>query len=76
MLKAEGGEIQASMCFFSSFFIHFCNSILPNVSVFLQEEDEEEEEVEQRKEERRIERIEPVGRADSSLERSPVLSIE
>ncbi|MED6286516.1 hypothetical protein CHARACLAT_006859, partial [Characodon lateralis] len=36
----------------------------------------EEEEAEQRKYERRIERIEPVGRADSSLERSPVLSLE
>ncbi|XP_022609742.1 partitioning defective 3 homolog [Seriola dumerili] len=31
---------------------------------------------EQRKRERRIERIEPVGRADSSLEHSPVLSLE
>uniref|UniRef100_A0A3B4TIE6 Par-3 family cell polarity regulator n=1 Tax=Seriola dumerili TaxID=41447 RepID=A0A3B4TIE6_SERDU len=30
----------------------------------------------QRKRERRIERIEPVGRADSSLEHSPVLSLE
>uniref|UniRef100_A0A3B4X165 Par-3 family cell polarity regulator n=1 Tax=Seriola lalandi dorsalis TaxID=1841481 RepID=A0A3B4X165_SERLL len=30
----------------------------------------------QRKQERRIERIEPVGRADSSLEHSPVLSLE
>ncbi|GLD55000.1 partitioning defective 3 homolog, partial [Lates japonicus] len=35
----------------------------------------EEEEEEQRKQERRIERIEPVGRADSSLEHSP-LSLE
>ncbi|XP_017287386.1 partitioning defective 3 homolog isoform X2 [Kryptolebias marmoratus] len=41
-----------------------------------QEEEEEEEEVEQRKVERRIERTEPVGSADSSLERSPVLSLE
>uniref|UniRef100_A0A3B5L8R7 Par-3 family cell polarity regulator n=1 Tax=Xiphophorus couchianus TaxID=32473 RepID=A0A3B5L8R7_9TELE len=30
----------------------------------------------QRKNERRIERIEPVGRADSSLDRSPVLSLD
>ncbi|CAB1439047.1 unnamed protein product, partial [Pleuronectes platessa] len=37
---------------------------------------EEEEEEEQRKQERRIERIEPVGRADSSLERSPGISLE
>ncbi|KAM4718376.1 partitioning defective 3 homolog isoform 2-T2 [Anableps anableps] len=39
-------------------------------------EQQEEEEAEQRKYERRIERIEPVGRADSSLDRSPVLSLE
>ncbi|KAG7216700.1 hypothetical protein INR49_021070, partial [Caranx melampygus] len=36
----------------------------------------EEQEEEQRKHERRIERIEPVGRADSSLEHSPVLSLQ
>ncbi|XP_042366104.1 partitioning defective 3 homolog isoform X3 [Plectropomus leopardus] len=41
-----------------------------------QEQEEEEEEEERRKHERRIERIEPVGRADSSLEYSPVLSLE
>ncbi|XP_053268605.1 partitioning defective 3 homolog isoform X3 [Pleuronectes platessa] len=40
------------------------------------ERKEEEEEEEQRKQERRIERIEPVGRADSSLERSPGISLE
>ncbi|XP_029979327.1 partitioning defective 3 homolog isoform X2 [Sphaeramia orbicularis] len=37
---------------------------------------EKEEEEQQRKQERRIERIEPVGRADSSLEHPPVLSLE
>ncbi|XP_054893280.1 partitioning defective 3 homolog isoform X3 [Poeciliopsis prolifica] len=37
---------------------------------------QEEEEAEQRKYERRIERIGPVGRADSSLDRSPVSSLE
>lgn len=38
---------------------------------------EEEEAAEaQRQQERRFERTEPVGRADSSLERSPVLSLE
>uniref|UniRef100_A0A3Q3EI71 Par-3 family cell polarity regulator n=1 Tax=Labrus bergylta TaxID=56723 RepID=A0A3Q3EI71_9LABR len=36
------------------------------------QEQEEEEEEERRRHERRIERIEPVGRADSSLEHSPV----
>ncbi|XP_042366103.1 partitioning defective 3 homolog isoform X2 [Plectropomus leopardus] len=41
-----------------------------------QEQEEEEEEEERRKHERRIERIEPVGRADSSLEYSPVLSLD
>ncbi|XP_070784577.1 partitioning defective 3 homolog [Enoplosus armatus] len=38
--------------------------------------DRQEQEEERRKQERRIERIEPVGRADSSLEHSPVLSLE
>ncbi|XP_042366105.1 partitioning defective 3 homolog isoform X4 [Plectropomus leopardus] len=42
----------------------------------LERKEEEEEEEERRKHERRIERIEPVGRADSSLEYSPVLSLE
>ncbi|XP_037550356.1 partitioning defective 3 homolog [Nematolebias whitei] len=40
------------------------------------QEQEEEEEIKQIKDEIRIERIEPVGRADSSLERSPVLRLE
>ncbi|XP_060920141.1 partitioning defective 3 homolog isoform X2 [Labrus mixtus] len=40
------------------------------------QEQEEEEEEERRRHERRIERIEPVGRADSSLEHSPVFSLE
>lgn len=50
----------------SSFFSRF----------FLSLQEEEEEEKERRKQERRIERIEPIGRADSSLEHSPVLSLE
>ncbi|XP_034078501.1 partitioning defective 3 homolog isoform X2 [Gymnodraco acuticeps] len=41
-----------------------------------QEEEEAEEEEERRRQERRIERIEPVGRADSSLEHSPGFSLE
>lgn len=40
------------------------------------QEQEEDEEEEQRRHERRIERTEPVGRADSSLEHSPVFHIE
>lgn len=40
------------------------------------EEEEEEEEEEQRRQERRIERIEPIGRADSSLEHAPSLTLE
>ncbi|XP_054478470.1 partitioning defective 3 homolog isoform X2 [Anoplopoma fimbria] len=39
-------------------------------------EEKEEEEEERRRHERRIERIEPIGRADSSLEHSPVFSLE
>eukprot|EP00066_Takifugu_rubripes_P030634 XP_011619900.1 PREDICTED: partitioning defective 3 homolog isoform X3 [Takifugu rubripes] len=39
-------------------------------------ERKEEAEEAQRRNERRIERIEPVGRADSSLEHSPILSLE
>ncbi|XP_030612054.1 partitioning defective 3 homolog isoform X2 [Archocentrus centrarchus] len=41
-----------------------------------QQEQEEEEEKEQTSQERRIERTEPVGRADSSLEHSPVFHLE
>lgn len=37
---------------------------------------QEDEEEERRRHERRIERIEPVGRADSSLEHSPAFSLE
>uniref|UniRef100_A0A096LQD7 Par-3 family cell polarity regulator n=1 Tax=Poecilia formosa TaxID=48698 RepID=A0A096LQD7_POEFO len=48
----------------------------PMVDQWLDQQEQEEEEAEQRKYERRIERIEPVGRADSSLDRSPVLSLE
>ncbi|XP_023182509.1 partitioning defective 3 homolog isoform X2 [Xiphophorus maculatus] len=48
----------------------------PMVDQWLDQQEQEEEEAEQRKNERRIERIEPVGRADSSLDRSPVLSLE
>ncbi|XP_044195701.1 partitioning defective 3 homolog isoform X3 [Thunnus albacares] len=48
----------------------------PMVDRWLDRQEQEEEEEERRKQERRIERIEPVGRADSSLEYSPVLSLE
>ncbi|XP_070842247.1 partitioning defective 3 homolog isoform X2 [Chaetodon trifascialis] len=48
----------------------------PMVDRWLDRQEQEEEEEEQRKQERRIERIEPVGRADSSLEHSPVLSLD
>ncbi|XP_043961441.1 partitioning defective 3 homolog isoform X2 [Gambusia affinis] len=48
----------------------------PMVDQWLDQQEQEEEEAEQRKYERRIERIEPVGSADSSLDRSPVLSLE
>ncbi|XP_039983272.1 partitioning defective 3 homolog isoform X4 [Xiphias gladius] len=48
----------------------------PMVDQWLDRQDQEEEEEEQKKQERRIERTEPVGRADSSLERSPLLSLE
>lgn len=48
----------------------------PMVDRWLDRQEQEEEEEERRKHERRIERIEPVGRADSSLEHSPVLSLE
>ncbi|XP_068160046.1 partitioning defective 3 homolog [Antennarius striatus] len=41
-----------------------------------QEQEEEDEEEKRRKQERRIERIEPVGRADSSLDHSSVSSLE
>ncbi|CAN9506518.1 unnamed protein product [Ophioblennius macclurei] len=47
----------------------------PMVDRWLDRQEQEEEE-ELRKHERRIERIEPVGRADSSLEHSPVLHLE
>ncbi|XP_038147960.1 partitioning defective 3 homolog isoform X2 [Cyprinodon tularosa] len=48
----------------------------PMVDQWLDQQEQEEEEADRRTYERRIERIEPVGRADSSLERSPVLSLE
>ncbi|KAM7390781.1 hypothetical protein PAMA_008799 [Pampus argenteus] len=49
----------------------------PNTSIGTSSlERKEEEEEERRKHERRIERIEPVGRADSSLEHPPTLSLE
>ncbi|XP_027129933.1 partitioning defective 3 homolog isoform X2 [Larimichthys crocea] len=48
----------------------------PMVDRWLDRQEQEEEEEERMKQERRIERIEPVGRADSSLEHSPVLSLE
>ncbi|XP_073344421.1 partitioning defective 3 homolog [Pagrus major] len=48
----------------------------PMVDRWLDRQEQEEEEEERRKQERRIERIEPVGRADSSLEHSPVLNLE
>ncbi|XP_072307285.1 partitioning defective 3 homolog [Eucyclogobius newberryi] len=47
----------------------------PMMERLLFQQDQEEEE-EQRRQERRIERIEPVGRADSSLEYSPALTLE
>ncbi|KAK2858660.1 hypothetical protein Q5P01_003280 [Channa striata] len=47
----------------------------PVVDQWLSRQEQEEEE-ELRKQEKRIERIEPVGRADSSLEYSPVLSLD
>ncbi|XP_062415210.1 partitioning defective 3 homolog isoform X3 [Pungitius pungitius] len=47
----------------------------PNTSTGSLEQKEDEEE-ERRRHERRIERIEPVGRADSSLEHSPGFSLE
>ncbi|XP_058489697.1 partitioning defective 3 homolog isoform X3 [Solea solea] len=47
----------------------------PMVDQWLDRQEQEEEE-EHRNQERRIERIEPVGRADSSLEQSPVFSLE
>ncbi|XP_044032384.1 partitioning defective 3 homolog isoform X5 [Siniperca chuatsi] len=48
----------------------------PMVDQWLDRQEQEQEEEDGRKQERRIERIEPVGRADSSLEHSPVLSLE
>ncbi|XP_030254878.1 partitioning defective 3 homolog [Sparus aurata] len=48
----------------------------PMVDRWLDRQEQEEEEEERRKQERRIERIEPVGRADSSLEHSPVINLE
>ncbi|CAK6952032.1 partitioning defective 3 homolog isoform X2 [Scomber scombrus] len=48
----------------------------PMVDRWLDRQEQEEEEEERRKQERRIERIEPVGRADSSLEHSPFLCLE
>ncbi|XP_061660645.1 partitioning defective 3 homolog isoform X2 [Syngnathoides biaculeatus] len=47
----------------------------PMVDRWLDRQEQEEEEV-RRTHEQRIERIEPVGRADSSLDHSPVLSLE
>ncbi|XP_075968718.1 partitioning defective 3 homolog [Anarhichas minor] len=49
----------------------------PMVDQWLDRQEQvEEEEEERRRQERRIERIEPIGRADSSLERSHVFSLE
>ncbi|KAM7370152.1 hypothetical protein PAMP_011430 [Pampus punctatissimus] len=48
----------------------------PLVDRWLDRQEQDEEEEERRKHERRIERIEPVGRADSSLEHPPTLSLE
>ncbi|KAM3593420.1 uncharacterized protein V6R79_012640 [Siganus canaliculatus] len=48
----------------------------PMVDRWLDRQEQEEEAEERRKQDRRIERIEPVGRADSSLEHSPVLNLE
>ncbi|XP_074477349.1 partitioning defective 3 homolog isoform X2 [Sebastes fasciatus] len=48
----------------------------PMVDRWLDRQEQEEEEEERRRHERRIERIEPVGRADSSLEHSPMFSLE
>ncbi|XP_056868673.1 partitioning defective 3 homolog isoform X5 [Takifugu flavidus] len=48
----------------------------PMVDRWLDRQEQEEAEEAQRRNERRIERIEPVGRADSSLEHSPILSLE
>ncbi|XP_053714846.1 partitioning defective 3 homolog isoform X3 [Synchiropus splendidus] len=48
----------------------------PMVDRWLDKQEQELEEEEQRKHERRIERIEPVGRADSALDHSPVFSLQ
>ncbi|KAM9839267.1 partitioning defective 3 homolog [Aulostomus maculatus] len=48
----------------------------PMVDRWLDRQEQEDEEEERRKHERKTERIEPVGRADSSLDHSPVLSLE
>ncbi|KAF7661632.1 hypothetical protein LDENG_00256140 [Lucifuga dentata] len=48
----------------------------PMVDSWLDRREQEEEEEEQRKHERRNERIGPVGRADSSVAHSPVLSLQ
>ncbi|XP_068603804.1 partitioning defective 3 homolog [Brachionichthys hirsutus] len=48
----------------------------PMVDRWLDRQEQEEEDEERRKQERRIERIEPVGRADSSLDHSSVSSLE
>ncbi|XP_075870985.1 partitioning defective 3 homolog [Nelusetta ayraudi] len=48
----------------------------PMVDRWLDRQEEEAAEEAQRQQERRFERTEPVGRADSSVERSPVLSLE
>ncbi|XP_037311855.2 partitioning defective 3 homolog isoform X2 [Pungitius pungitius] len=48
----------------------------PMVDQWLDRQEQEDEEEERRRHERRIERIEPVGRADSSLEHSPGFSLE
>ncbi|XP_077953119.1 partitioning defective 3 homolog isoform X2 [Gasterosteus aculeatus] len=48
----------------------------PMVDQWLDRQEQEDEEEERRRHERRIERIEPVGRADSSLEHSPAFSLE
>ncbi|KAM8822957.1 partitioning defective 3 homolog isoform 8-T8 [Spinachia spinachia] len=48
----------------------------PMVDQWLDRQEQQDEEEERRRHERRIERIEPVGRADSSLEHSPGFSLE
>lgn len=51
----------------------YCTGLMEVFGFFRLQEDEAEE---QSTQERRIERTEPVGRADSSLDHSPFLSFE